>query len=127
MRSGGSRYTYTRLRAGRATKRSNRIHFDRRVLLDADAITYASDNFGADDEVTFRDYHAGQNVTRMVQAARQSGNETIVKHFLGLHRAKWIDVATEASRGRILEHLRQAGITKLGTKAVEDVVRVVGY
>ncbi len=127
MGTGGASYVFTRIRrlptAGRSKQTG--LYFKKRLLRRQDAISYNHDAFGKvrDDYVSS---HRASTPAEWKQYARNSGNETILKHSITLlDNIEVIVVGTEQERLRLLDVFRKRKVAELPDgRKVEDIVLV---
>jgi hypothetical protein len=126
--TGGATYVFTRLKTKQsAASASYQLLFDARLLLDTDVISYGHDAFGRTSPEYVRQHR--KRTPDEWKAASQSGsNEVIIKRNLSfVDYLTGVNARSEADRQAVIAALREAGITKLGSKRLEDAVKVHGY
>ena len=127
MGTGGASYVFTRIRrlptAGRSKQTG--LYFKKRLRRRQDAISYNHDAFGKvrDDYVSS---HRASTPAEWKQYARNSGNETILKHSITLlDNIEVIVVGSERERLRLLEVFRKRQVSELPDgRQVEDIILV---
>ncbi|MCL5105431.1 MAG: minor capsid protein, partial [Armatimonadetes bacterium] len=127
MRSGGASYVFTRIKKSPLSGASgeNGLYFKKRLLRRMDAISYNHDAFGKVTE----DYvptHRGSDPKTWKSHARNTSNETILKHsVMLLDNLEAIVVGSESERNRVLAVFKKHGISKLPDgRKVEEMVLV---
>ncbi|MBI2842696.1 MAG: minor capsid protein [Armatimonadetes bacterium] len=127
MRSGGASYVFTRIKKSPLSGASgeNGLYFKKRLLRRMDAISYSHDAFGKVTE----DYvptHRGSDPKTWKTYARNSSNETILKHSVTLlDNLEAIVVGSESERTKVLAIFKKHGISKLTDgRKVEEIVLV---
>ncbi len=128
MRSGGASYVFTRIKKSPLSGASgeNGLYFKKRLLRRMDAISYNHDAYGKVTE----DYvptHRGSDPKTWKTYARNSSNETILKHSVTLlDNLEAIVVGSQSERTQVLAVFRKHGISKLTDgRKVEDIVLVM--
>ena len=127
MRSGGASYVFTRIKKSPLSGASgeNGLYFKKRLLRRMDAISYNHDAFGkvTDDYVPT---HRGSDPKTWKTYARNSSNETILKHSVTLlDNLEAIVVGSESERTKVLAIFKKHGISKLTDgRKVEEIVLV---
>jgi hypothetical protein len=126
QRTGGASYVFTRLApTQRANSSMYHLQFDTRLLLDTDVISYDHDAFGnATPEYVSQ---KRKRTPKEWQAASSNySNEVIIKRNLSFaDYLTGVNVQSEKDRQAVIKELKAAGITKLGSKSLEDAVKVV--
>jgi SPP1 gp7 family putative phage head morphogenesis protein len=127
MKSGGASYVFTRIKKSPLSGASgeNGIYFKKRLLRRMDAISYNHDAYGKVTE----DYvptHRGSDPKTWKTYARNSSNETILKHSITLlDNIEAIVVGSESERTQVLAVFKKHGISKLPDgRKVEEIILV---
>jgi len=127
MKTGGASYVFTRIKKSPLSGASaeNGIYFKKRLLRRMDAISYSHDAYGKVTE----DYvptHRGSDPKTWKAYARNTSNETILKHSITLlDNLEAIVVGSESERTSVLAVFKKHGISKLTDgRKVEDIVLV---
>ena len=124
QQTGGAQFVFTRIVSPRGVKSYRyQLVFDKRLLLDVDAISYDRDLYGdVRPNVLQKERHI--TIAEWKECARRRDNETIFKRYLPLDYLIRINARSEIEREDIIEMFRSRGITKLGGKRIEDLVQV---
>lgn len=127
MKTGGASYVFTRIKKSPLSGASgeNGLYFKKRLLRRMDAISYNHDAYGKVTE----DYvptHRGSDPKTWKAYARNTSNETILKHSVTLlDNLEAIVVGSESERTQVLAVFKKHGISKLTDgRKVEDIVLV---
>ena len=127
MRSGGASYVFTRIKKSPLSGASgeNGLYFKKRLLRRMDAISYNHDAYGKVTE----DYvptHRGSDPNTWKTYARNSSNETILKHSVTLlDNLEVIVVGSQSERTQVLAVFKKHGVSKLPDgRKVEEIVLV---
>jgi len=127
MRSGGASYVFTRIKKSPLSGGSseNGLYFKKRLLRRTDAISYNHDAFGkvTDDYVPT---HRGSDSKTWKTYARNTSNETILKHSVTLlDNLEVIVVPTQSERTKVLAVFTKHGVSVLPDgRKVADIVLV---
>ncbi len=127
MGTGGGSYVFTRIRRLPTASRSRQtgLYFKKRLLRRQDTISYNHDAFGKVRD-GYVSSHRGSTPAEWKQYARNSGNETILKHSITLlDNIEVIVVGSEPERLRLLDVFRKRQVAELPDgRKVEDIVLV---
>ena len=127
MRSGGASYVFTRIKKSPLLGGSadSGLYFKKRLLRRTDAISYNHDAYGkvVDDYVVS---HRGSDPKTWKTYARNTGNETILKHSVTLlDNLEAIVVPSQSEKTKVLAIFKKHGISVLTDgRNVEDIVLV---
>lgn len=125
MRTGGAFRVFTRIASEDASLSVGEFRFSRRPLLDADNLIFTHDKYGNVSEDIFREYHSkieGKSDLRRLSGMHD--NEVCVNQTLSWDFIQRIGVQNESQKRRIVEMLKDAGVTKFGDIPVEDALVV---
>jgi hypothetical protein len=127
MRSGGASYVFTRIKKSPLSGGSaeNGLYFKKRLLRRTDAISYNHDAYGkvTDDYVVS---HRGSDPKTWKTYARNTSNETILKHSVTLlDNLEAIVVPSQPERTKVLAVFTKHGVSALPDgRKVADIVLV---
>lgn len=124
--SGGSTGFFTRVVDGSRELRPGHVRFKPSALLDADNRIYGTDMMHKHDNPAVRraEHKGTLDRATLERLAGIGGNETLVWQGIPLDQIDAIGVASKRERDSVLAAFAEAGITKLGGKAVGSVVVV---
>lgn len=127
MRSGGASYVFTRIKKSPLSGGSpeNGLYFKKRLLRRTDAISYNHDAYGkvTDDYVVS---HRGSDPKTWKTYARNTSNETILKHSVTLlDNLEAIVVPSQSERTKVLAVFTKHGVSVLPDgRNVADIILV---
>lgn len=125
QKSGGGFYVFTRIFGKKAARLSKyNLFFDKRLLLDTDAISYDSDKYG-DTHDYIIDTYRKRNPRDWYYASWDYHNETTIKRSISLiDYLVGIRVEDIDEKKKVIALLKSYGITKLGGNPLSKAVWV---
>jgi hypothetical protein len=123
--TGGASYVFTRVVSSKGVKRSDLV-FDKKLLLDADTVSYDSDFYGRVDP-SFMAKKRKRTPAQWKKLRDRGSNETLVRNNLPLTEyLKRVNVATPTQRREVIAIFHKHGVREIRGRAVEDIVNVRG-
>jgi hypothetical protein len=96
--------------------------FESDLLDRTDWYSYDRDRFGSTDSETFKSRQSPEEILKTQRVKWGSSNEQMFRTGIGVEKIKAIACSTENDVGHVCDALREAGITEINGKPVEQMV-----